>query len=287
MAPTAFEEERFDADVFFAQYWRKKPLFVKASVREFLGRTWTHADFATALAKARAVGGDMVKERPGEVSFIEKVSAFDTDLAERAAGFSRIFGAPEAWFDSVRTYSADGIGAHFDHSDNFVLQQSGTKQWSLASPEHIDRADIARRMMNMPGVGAHPMPEHDVIDFVVEPGDLLYIPLNWLHCGVSRAESLSLSLVCPAVSLYSAVLPFVVQALKNRALGHQPIPAFHVGLSSAERAVAEEALTRATRTLLQSIAGDDVAGTVHALQAERLLAPAWTADHPTRGEERL
>ncbi|MFJ9847872.1 JmjC domain-containing protein [Streptomyces sp. NPDC101150] len=266
------QEDRFTTEMFFNHYWRKKPLFVKGGMSEFLGRLWSDADFDAALAQARAQGGGAIKERPGEVVFIEEVSRFDADLIERAAAFSRLFGSPQAWFDSVQTYSSDGIGAHFDHSDNFVLQQYGVKEWSLASPHHIDPATIALRMMNTPGVGAHPMPDRDAIDFVVEPGDMLYIPLNWIHRGTSRGESLSLSLVCPALSLYSAVLPLLMQSARSQALGHQPIPAFHAGLSPEQRAEAESALQRATETLLSHLTSEPMAASIHKLQVERFFA---------------
>ncbi|MFD9002377.1 JmjC domain-containing protein [Streptomyces sp. NPDC059582] len=268
---TDCERSAFDFDEFFAAFWRKRPLFVPGGAADFLGRSWSPEDFAAARDRSLAERAGSVTERPGEVTFIEEVSAFDTDLAGRAADFARVFGAPRAWFDTVRTYGADGIGAHFDHSDNFVLQQTGVKEWSLAAPHHIRPETRARRMMNVPGVGGHGLPDTDVLRFRVSPGDLLYIPIFWLHSGVSEAESLSLSLVCPAVSLQSAVLPFLTQTAKSRALGHQPVPAFHAHMSADARAEAEETLRRATLALLERLtSGDVVAGTLR-LQSEHLL----------------
>jgi 50S ribosomal protein L16 3-hydroxylase len=227
-------------------------------------------DFERAHAAARAAGAP-VNERSGEVTFIENVSAHDADLAARAVRFAPEFGAPHAWFDAVRTFAADGgIGAHFDHSDNFVLQQSGVKEWTLASPRDLDPADIARRMMNVPDVGVHDLPQSDTTCFRLEAGDLLYIPLFWIHSGVSEAGSLSLSLVCPAVSLYSAVMPFLARSVKARAIGHQPIHAFHAHLTASERQAAARSLRLATRSLLEHLADDELLSAVSAMQAESL-----------------
>ncbi|AJE87489.1 VldL [Streptomyces albus] len=265
-----FERDKFDPEVFFAEHWRKKPLYVQGGAADFLRRSWTPQDFGAALRAAREAD-HTVLEREGEVAFVEKVSLFDADLAERAEEFGRFFGVPETWFDSVATYSPSGIGDHFDHSDNFVLQQEGVKEWSLASPSHLPKTEIARRMMNLPGVGGYDLPTHDRAEFVLEPGDLLYIPLLWLHSGVSRASSLSLSLVFPAVSLYSAVVPLLGQVLRGRALGHQPLPAFHSGLSDDERRRAVEAVRTATAALIGRMADEEIVDAVHELQKQWLL----------------
>ncbi|MET0136393.1 MAG: cupin domain-containing protein [Kibdelosporangium sp.] len=264
-----FEQSVFDAEVFFRDHWRKKPLYVPGGVRDFLGRTFSAGDFEKALAGARAAR-HAVQDRDGDVTFIEKVSLFDPDLTERAKGFGERFGMPETWFDSVRTRAPDGIGPHFDHSDNFVLQQEGTKEWSLAAPGNIDRLEIARRMLNMPGVGSHELPPGQSVRFTLEPGDLLYIPLLWLHSGVSRGASLSLSLVCPAISLYSAVVPVLGQIARSRVLGYQPIPAFHAYMSEQERSEAAGTLRAATQNLLSRLSSDEVYAAVLAAQNDRL-----------------
>jgi len=264
-----FEEATFVPERFFAEYWRRKPMFIRGGAENFLGRRFTVADFEAAGAAATAAGAD-IQERAGEVTFIEDVSAHVPDLQERAVRFGRDFAVPKAWFDAIRTYSASGIGAHFDHSDNFVLQQNGVKQWTLASPKHLSRADIAKRMLNVAGVGGHDIPDGQGVEFVLEPGDLLYLPLFWLHHGVSNAASLSISLVCPAVSLYSAVLPFVGQAVRSRALGHQPIRTLHAYLSTQERAAAMAEIRQATVELLGRISDEEIADLVCSLQGKHL-----------------
>jgi 50S ribosomal protein L16 3-hydroxylase len=263
-----FVRENFDLETFFSTYWRKQPLFVPGGAAALIDGSWSEAEFQAALAAARSEDAAAVKERAGDVVFVEKVSRFDQRLRGLIAGLAEVFGAPRTWFDAIRTYSASGIGAHFDHSDNFVLQQSGVKEWSLSAPRHIAKADIARRMMNLPGVGAHELPEDDHLTFTVTPGDLLYIPLFWLHSGVSHADSLSVSLVCPALSLQSAVLPALTRVVRSQALGHQPLPAYHAGLTAEQKAKAAAAVAAATRAMLRRMSDDDLVAAVLAAQSE-------------------
>ena len=262
--------DEFDRDEFFAEFWRRKPLFVKGGAVQLVGRSWRVEDFDAALASARAAGA-ATNEIPGQVTFLEAASSYDETLAGLAADMARVFGLPGAWFDAIRTHASSGIGAHFDHSDNFVLQQEGLKEWSLASPRAIDPDLLARRMLNDPSVGSHELPA-DRLHFVLEAGDLLYIPLMWLHDGVSHAGSLSISLVCPAMSLYSATIPFLTGAIKARGLGATPIPALHAALSEDERTAALKTLRDETARLLGEMGSQDLVDQVLARQARALQA---------------
>lgn len=264
--------DELSVERFFAEYWRRQPLYLKGGAESFLGRRWTTEDFDAArealrTAESRAV----VRERPDDVTFIEEVSAIEGDLAARMRGLGELFGTPEPWCDTIRTYRPGGIGAHYDHSDNFVLQQEGIKYWRLAPPSWVPRSDYARRMMGHPGVGHQELPDRDVVEFVLEPGDLMYIPLMWLHSGVSEEHSLSLSVVCPAVTLYAAVVPVVARLLYERATGHQTVEAIPSWLDEDARAAAAARLRRATRALLTHLTDDALLAEIERAQAKLLL----------------
>lgn len=257
-------------DEFFRTYWRQRPLHVKGGGEALLGRRWSEADFDEALAAAREAGPTSqvsVKERPGDVVFVENVSAVHPDLAARMGRVGRALGTPEPWCDTIRTYLPSGIGAHYDHSDNFVLQQEGTKEWSLAPAEIIPREDYVRRMLGFPGVGGAELPP-DPLTFTLEPGDLLYIPLMWVHSGVSTGPSLSLSVVCPTVTLYAAVLPLLARVALDRRVGHQPLEAVPDWLPAEERATAAARLDRATRALVGHLAKEPLLADLARQQAQ-------------------
>ena len=76
--------------------------------RSELGRAG--GGFQAVRVRAQAAGHP-VMEHAGEVTFVERVSMFDEDLAARAVRLSCAFGSPQPWFDGIRTYAASGIWA--------------------------------------------------------------------------------------------------------------------------------------------------------------------------------
>jgi 50S ribosomal protein L16 3-hydroxylase len=243
---------------FLRTYWRKKPLFIKNGAKDLLGIIITEKAFDRVVNELRSSGAGNIKERKDKVTFVENLSAHMPDLRRLADHYAKLFGTPKAWFDGVRTYSDSGIGAHFDHSDNFVLQQTGVKLWTLAPPDTLKKADVARRMLNAPGVGSAEISQGASITFELEPGDLLYLPLLWVHSGVSIGESLSVSLVCPAVPFQSLLLRGLQQVMLDQLIGHQPVPSFHPFLTTDERDLYSETLQSVTRAILNKISSERI-----------------------------
>ncbi|WP_202816712.1 cupin domain-containing protein, partial [Kytococcus sp. HMSC28H12] len=78
-----------------------------------------------------------------------------------------------------------GFSAHYDVHDVFVLQVHGTKHWTLHEPviEHPLRDqpwDTVREQV------AHRTAHEDpVVDTVLEPGDVLYLPRGTIHAAAA------------------------------------------------------------------------------------------------------
>jgi hypothetical protein len=77
-----------------------------------------------------------------------------------------------------------GFDDHYDLHDVFVLQVAGSKKWSIHAPVHpaplrdqpwTDRRDEVRRAAQ----------EAPVIETVLEPGDVLYLPRGYLHAATA------------------------------------------------------------------------------------------------------
>lgn len=261
--------EVFTIEQFFEKHWRQRPLFIKGGAAEFLGRGWTIADFDRSYEAvvASPESEASIRERPNDVTFIERVSAINDDLAARMDRFAGLFGTPPPWCDTIRTYRPSGIGSHFDHSDNFVLQQEGVKRWRLASPDNIPHDQYVARMMGQSGVGHQELPDSDVFEVDLEPGDLLYIPLMWLHSGVSEHNSLSLSIVCPTVTVHSAIVPMIARLLRAQNVGHQVLDAVPNWLPEQELADARIRLRAVTAALTARMANDATLDQLEKLQA--------------------
>src|SRR2546425_7296227 len=73
--------------------------------------------------------------------------------------YTTLFRSPQARLDDVMVSFATrggGVGPHVDSYDVFLLQASGRRRWR-----------VGRKT------------------YVVEPGDLLYVPPGWRHDGVA------------------------------------------------------------------------------------------------------
>jgi 50S ribosomal protein L16 3-hydroxylase len=90
---------------------------------------------------------------------------------------------PEARLDDLMlSYASEGggVGPHFDSYDVFLIQVSGRRHWRIGrlgvSTSGALREDVPLKVL------ADFEPEQD---FVLEPGDMLYLPPGWAHDGVA------------------------------------------------------------------------------------------------------
>ncbi|MEY4765037.1 MAG: hypothetical protein RI907_1710 [Pseudomonadota bacterium] len=88
---------------------------------------------------------------------------------------------PDARLDDLMiSYATEGggVGPHFDSYDVFLLQVHGQRRWRIG-PLHDDRleADVPLKILS------HFQPEEE---WVLEPGDMLYLPPRWAHDGIAE-----------------------------------------------------------------------------------------------------
>ena len=119
-----------------------------------------------------------------------------------------------------------GFAPHFDDIDAFILQLEGAKRWRLHAP--TDPRNI------LPRYPSRDFTQDEVgeviMDVVLQPGDLLYLPRGMVHQAESLPDSHSLHLTISAnsardrtwQSLFEAVLP---RALTLAAAEHKELRA--------------------------------------------------------------
>src|SRR5206468_11058205 len=87
---------------------------------------------------------------------------------------------PQARLDDLMvSWASDGggVGPHFDSYDVFLLQTHGQRRW------RIGRAHDAKLDPNAPlKILRRFVPEQE---FVLDAGDMLYLPPQWAHDGVA------------------------------------------------------------------------------------------------------
>jgi 50S ribosomal protein L16 3-hydroxylase len=96
---------------------------------------------------------------------------------------------PSARLDDVMiSYATDGggVGPHFDSYDVFLLQAHGQRRWRIGRKKSLDlQPDVPLKIL------AHFEPEQE---FVLEPGDMLYLPPKYAHDGVAQGECMTYSI---------------------------------------------------------------------------------------------
>jgi 50S ribosomal protein L16 3-hydroxylase len=90
---------------------------------------------------------------------------------------------PEARLDDLMiSHASDGggVGPHFDSYDVFLLQAHGRRRWRIGRQKDLTlQPDVPLKIL------AHFEPEQE---FVLEPGDMLYLPPRYAHDGIAEGE---------------------------------------------------------------------------------------------------
>jgi 50S ribosomal protein L16 3-hydroxylase len=209
------------AEQFLSEYWQKKPLLVRNALPGFTGLLsrdelldlscredvesrfvsqaggWTigHGPFTRAALRRKA--------RPWTV-LVQGLNM----LLPQADEMMRRFGfIPYARLDDLMvSYATDGggVGPHFDSYDVFLLQGMGRRRWRIGN--QTDQTLIE-------GLPIRILKDfRPVHDWVLEPGDLLYLPPEWAHDGIAVGECMTYSVgfrAAPAQDLAEQFLVFL------------------------------------------------------------------------------
>ncbi len=194
---------------FMKRHWQKKPLVIRqavagmrplldraelfdlAALDEVESRLVVQAQPQSAKAWRLRHGPFTRKSLPplkqsGWTLLVQGVDLHDARIRELRDQFRFV---PDARLDDVMiSYASDGggVGPHFDSYDVFLLQVHGTRLW------RIGRQKDLRLQPNMPlKILAHFEPE---LEFVLEPGDMLYLPPRYAHDGIAQGECMTYSI---------------------------------------------------------------------------------------------
>ncbi len=96
---------------------------------------------------------------------------------------------PDARLDDIMaSYATEGggVGPHFDSYDVFLLQAQGRRRWQISQQKDLSLVEGAPLK-----ILANFVPEQT---FVLEPGDMLYLPPGCAHDGVALDECITYSI---------------------------------------------------------------------------------------------
>ncbi|NCE87070.1 cupin domain-containing protein [Pseudomonas sp. Q1] len=192
---------------FLRDYWQKKPLLIRQAIPDF--ESPIDADELAGLALEEDVESRLViehGERPWELRrgpfaedafstlperewtlLVQAVDQFVPEVAELLEQFRFL---PSWRIDDVMiSFAAPGgsVGPHFDNYDVFLLQAQGKRNWKIgqmcssesALLQHADLRILAEF--------------EESAEWVLEPGDMLYLPPRLAHFGIAEDDCMTYS----------------------------------------------------------------------------------------------
>ncbi|MGX9220600.1 ribosomal protein uL16 3-hydroxylase [Massilia varians] len=188
---------------FLRDYWHKKPLLIRQAIPGFkpllkfekLAELARRNDVESRLVTLRGGQWDMqhgpLEELPSRserewTMLVQGVNLVD----ERADELLRQFRfVPDARLDDLMvSYASDGggVGPHFDSYDVFLLQAQGKRRWRISAQQDLDLVE---------GLPLKILANFEAEEeFVLEPGDMLYLPPHYAHDGVAEGECMTYSI---------------------------------------------------------------------------------------------
>jgi len=191
----------FDIDAFLSGYWQKKPLLIRNPWAVW--RNPIEPDELAGLAcgdtvEARLItqaGKSWVAEHGpfpearfdvlGPARWTLLVQAVDHHVPEVAALIEPFRFVPNWRIDDVMVSLASdggGVGPHFDRYDVFLVQGLGKRRWRIGAP-----CDDASELL--PHDDLRLLASFETLnEWILEPGDILYVPPGVAHEGVALGE---------------------------------------------------------------------------------------------------
>jgi len=182
---------------FMKRHWQRKPLLVRGAVpdmRPLLERSELFDLAGREEVESRLVVQDAQRwrlrqgpfarralpplSRAGWTLLVQGVDLHD----DRAHALLSQFGfVPHARLDDLMiSFATDGggVGPHFDSYDVFLLQVEGRRRWRIGRQKDLSLQEgVPLKIL------ANFEPEEE---YVLEPGDMLYLPPRYAHDGVAQ-----------------------------------------------------------------------------------------------------
>jgi 50S ribosomal protein L16 3-hydroxylase len=250
---------------FLHHYWQQKPLLIRQAIPDF--QPILSRDALFGLAARDEVESRLITHFRGQwklqhgpfddlpavsrknwTVLVQGVNLHD-DQADRLLNRFRFL--PDARLDDLMiSYATDtgGVGPHFDSYDVFLLQAQGQRRWRVGAQKDRSLVDglPVKLLRNFTPTE----------EYVLDPGDMLYLPPQWAHDGVAVGECMTYSIGFRAPSwqeLGEAFLNFMADNVDLPGRYTDPGLAF----SKHPAKIGDEMLDRVSRQLEQLTARPD------------------------------
>ena len=209
-------------DNFLSEYWQKKPLLIRQALPDFSAPV--SADELAGLSLEEEVESRLILEN-GETPWELRHGPFteETFSSLPESHWTLLVQAVDHWAPEVHelleyfrflpswrledimiSYATDGgnVGPHYDQFDVFLIQAEGKRRWQIG-PIYDDQTPMVE---NTP---LHILSEFDALeDYMLEPGDMLYLPPGVGHHGIAEGECMTISVGFRAPSHRDILMQF-------------------------------------------------------------------------------
>lgn len=195
---------------FMQRHWQKKPLVIRQAIAGIdapIGRADLLELAAQEEVQSRLIvqntgggtgaawtlrGGPFTRRalpafnKPGWTLLVQGVDLLDERIHTLMNQFRFV---PDARLDDVMvSYATDGggVGPHFDSYDVFLLQAQGQRRWRIGRQKDLSL---------QPGMPLKILADFEPEEeFVLNAGDMLYLPPKYAHDGVAVGECMTYSI---------------------------------------------------------------------------------------------
>jgi 50S ribosomal protein L16 3-hydroxylase len=195
----------FTPSQFMKRHWQKKPLLVRNAIPGFVpcvGRSELVALAGQEGVESRLIvdsdKGWKMKHGPlpkrslppfSQKKWTFLVQGVDLHHDGVHALMQQFRFVPDARLDDLMiSYATDGggVGPHFDSYDVFLLQAHGQRRWRIGRQKDLTL---------QPGVPLKILQNFEAEEeFVLNPGDMLYLPPKYAHDGIAEGECMTWSI---------------------------------------------------------------------------------------------
>jgi len=218
---------------FMRRYWQKKPLLIRgamAGVTPPLSRDalfeLASSDDAEARLISQVRGRWNLGHGPFDLDALPSIKRRAWTLLvqgvdlhdDRARALLEQFRfVPDARLDDLMiSYATDGggVGPHFDSYDVFLLQVHGKRRWRISAQRDLTlKPGLPLKVLQ------HFEPEQE---WLLEPGDMLYLPPHIAHDGVAEGECMTCSIGFRAPSANELIGQFLYYLAERGQIAHSP-----------------------------------------------------------------
>jgi len=284
---------------FMKRHWQRKPLLIRQAIPGFqpslsmadIRKLVRREEVESRLIWRDDRGWNMKSgpfarlpssQKPGWTVLAQSVDLHDDATAELMRRFRFISDA--RLDDAMISIASDGggVGPHFDSYDVFLLQAHGRRRWRISRQKDLSL---------QPGLPLKILsdfqPEEE---FILEPGDMLYLPPHVAHDGIAQGDCMTISIGFRAPT-QAALASGMLEAANDRIMAglgdmgglyaEPPLPGPDLSTTYADRGVPA---TETPAELPQAMLGAALAA-VRKIRYDEALATrflgVWLTEPPT------